>query len=92
MQISSSRVKKILWASLLSLAIIIIPQISHALTVQEVPNSRQVNGGWVTDMANIISNNTEAELNRIISELEAKNGTEIAVVTVAKTALCLKTN
>jgi uncharacterized protein len=57
MQISSNRIKRIFWASLLSLAIIIIPQISHALTVQEVPNSRQVNGGWVTDMANIISNN-----------------------------------
>jgi len=86
MQISSKKIKRIFWASLLSLAIVIIPQISHALTVQEVPNSRQVNGGWVTDMANIISNNTETELNRIITELEAKNGTEIAVVTVPETA------
>ncbi len=86
MQISSSQIKRIFWASLLSFAIIIIPQISHALTVQEVPNPQQVNRSWVTDMGNIISSNTEAELNRIISELEAKNGTEIAVVTVAETA------
>jgi len=86
MQISSSRIKRIFWVSLLSLAIAIVPQISHALTVQDVPNPREINGGWVTDMANIISDNTETELNRIITELEAKNGTEIAVVTVPETA------
>jgi uncharacterized protein len=59
---------------------------SYALTVQEVPNPRQSNNGWVTDSANILSNSTENELNRIIFQLESDNGTEIAVVTVPETS------
>ncbi|WP_197047305.1 TPM domain-containing protein [Planktothrix serta] len=58
---------------------------TQALTVQEVPNPRHQNGGWVTDMANILRPETEAKLNQMIAELEAKNGTEIAVVTVPTT-------
>jgi uncharacterized protein len=45
-----------------------------------------MNRGWVTDTANILSPATEASLNQKISELEAKNGSEIAVVTVPDTA------
>jgi uncharacterized protein len=59
---------------------------SYALTVQEVPNPRQINNGWVTDSANILSNSTENQLNQIISQLESENGTEIAVVTVPETS------
>jgi uncharacterized protein len=58
----------------------------YALTVQEVPNPRQTNGGWVTDSVNILSDRTENRLNQIISQLESENGTEIAVVTVPKTS------
>ncbi|MEG3960329.1 TPM domain-containing protein [Microcoleus sp. herbarium2] len=42
---------------------------------------RQVNNTWVTDKANILSDSTEIQLNQMISDLEAKNGSEIAVVT-----------
>jgi uncharacterized protein len=59
---------------------------SYALTVREVPNPRQTYGGWVTDLANILSDRTENQLNRMISQLESDNGTEIAVVTVPETS------
>lgn len=55
------------------------------MTPQQVPNPQQSYGGWVTDMANILSESTESQLNQQISALEAKNGTEIAIVTVAET-------
>ena len=61
---------------------IAFPVTSQAITVQEVPNPRQVNNTWVTDNANILSDRTEIQLNQMISDLEAKNGSEIAVVTV----------
>ena len=58
---------------------------SHALKVDEVPNPRQKNGAWVTDMVDMLSPQAETKLNQMISELENKNGTEIAVVTVPTT-------
>ncbi len=70
---------------LLCLSIFIFPLISHALTPQEVPNPQHNYNGWVSDMANILSEKTKQQLNREISELEAKNGTEIAIVTVTTT-------
>ena len=59
---------------------------SQAITVEEVTNPRQTNGGWVTDMADILSSDTEDKLNRIIDNLERADGTEITVVTVLETA------
>ncbi|NEP43610.1 MAG: TPM domain-containing protein, partial [Okeania sp. SIO2H7] len=61
------------------------PLPSFALTIQEVPNPRHYYHGWVTDMAEILSKSTETQLNQMISNLEAKNGSEISVVTVAET-------
>lgn len=78
--------KRVVWVSLFSSVIMLCPLSSLALTVQEVPNPRQQSGGWVTDMAGILSYKTETQINQIISQLEAKNGTEIAVVTVRETA------
>lgn len=78
--------KRIIWASFLGISMIIFPGSSHAITVGDVPNPRQVNNGWVTDMADILSDSTESQLNQMISELEAKNGTEITVVTVPETS------
>ncbi|MCT7958473.1 TPM domain-containing protein [Laspinema palackyanum] len=75
-----------LWTILLGLSLIGFPLISHALSVQDVSNPRQQSGGWVTDMANILSESTETQLNQMISELEATTGAEIAVVTVPTTA------
>ncbi|MDJ0661992.1 MAG: TPM domain-containing protein [Crocosphaera sp.] len=68
-----------------SVSHIISPLKAQALTVEDVPNSRETNGGWVTDMADILDQQTERELNTIITQLEAANGTEIAVVTVPET-------
>ena len=78
-------IKRKLWVYLFCLSIIIFPIISHSLTVEEVPNPQQQYQGWVTDMANILSDNTEAKLNQMITDLERKNATEIAIVTVATT-------
>ncbi|MFO8039164.1 MAG: TPM domain-containing protein [Sodalinema sp.] len=79
-------VKGLMWGLLMSVAMIGFPLVSQALTVQEVPNPQQEYGGWVTDMANVLSEATEQRLDQKISDLEAQNGTEIAVVTVRDTA------
>ena len=84
MQLQSSK-KQIIFSSLLCFSAIAFPVASQAITVQEVPNPRQVNHTWVTDKANILSDSTETQLNQMIAELEAKNGSEIAVVTVPDT-------
>ena len=67
-------------------AIALNPLASKAITVEEVANPRLANGGWVTDMADILNSDTEQELNRLISAKEKADGTEIAVVTVPETA------
>ncbi|MEG4962919.1 MULTISPECIES: TPM domain-containing protein [unclassified Microcoleus] len=77
--------KQIIWSSLLCFSAIAFPLTSQAITVQKVPNPRQLNNTWVTDKANILSDSTETQLNQMISDLEAKNGSEIAVVTVLDT-------
>ena len=84
MQLQSSN-KQIIFSSLLCFSAIAFPVTSEAITVQEVPNPRQVNNNWVTDKANILSDSTETQLNQMIADLEAKNGSEIAVVTVPDT-------
>ena len=84
MQLQFSK-KQIIGSSLLCFSAIAFPVTSQAITVQEVPNPRQVNNTWVTDKANILSDSTETQLNQMISDLEAKNGSEIAVVTVPDT-------
>lgn len=66
--------------------IFLSPFASQALTVEEVPNPQTTNSSWVTDMANILSDDAETELNQLISNLEQTNGAEIAIVTVPETA------
>ncbi|WP_205127834.1 MULTISPECIES: hypothetical protein [Okeania] len=66
--------KSAFWKISLSLALMLYSLPSLALTVQDVPNPRQNYGGWVTDMAEILSTDTEAKLNKMISDLEASNG------------------
>ncbi len=80
------KIKHTIWVSPFCLAVFLSPLKSQAVTIQEVPNPRQVNGGWVTDTAGMLDETTEAKLNSLISELEAKNGAEMAVVTVPETA------
>ena len=64
----------------------LFPAISQAITVEEVANPQQINSGWVTDMAEILSSETEAKLNHLIDNLERVDGTEITVVTVPETS------
>ena len=86
MQAIALTVKRAFWGIFLGVAIASFPLPSLAVTVQDVPNPRKVDRGWVTDTANILSPETKAILNQMISKLEAENGTEIAVVTVPDTA------
>lgn len=65
--------------------VLFTPFKSQALTVKEVANP-QNQDEWVTDMADLLSDATETELNRLITDLEQTNGAEIAVVTVPETA------
>lgn len=69
-------------------AVLVLSQTAIALAVpiESVPNPRKQNGTWVSDMANLLDASTEAQLNRMISQLEAQNGSEIAVVTVPNVA------
>lgn len=67
-------------------AVLLTPLVSEALTIEEVTNPKSTGNGWVTDMADILSDKTEIELNRLITNLEKNNGVEITVVTVPETA------
>lgn len=55
---------------------------SQAITVQDLPNPRQTTRSWVLDQEKVISPTTEAQINNLISDLESKTTTEMAVVTV----------
>jgi uncharacterized protein len=52
--------------------------IAIAITVQDVPNPRQTSGGWVTDMAALLSPEAETQINQIATELEADTQAELA--------------
>ncbi|WP_088889519.1 TPM domain-containing protein [Leptolyngbya ohadii] len=78
--------KRIIRSSLLGCTICLLSLPGRAITAQDIPNPRQTYGGWVADSAQILKPETEAQLNRIINDLEASNGAEIAVVTVSDTA------
>ena len=79
------RYKPLIFAFSLTITFILANIPSYALSVNQVPNPRQQNGGWVTDMVDMLSPQAENQLNQMISNLEKQNGTEIAVVTVPTT-------
>jgi uncharacterized protein len=81
-----TQLKRLLKASLLTPTIALFPLVGLAIEVKDVPNPRRINGTWVTDMAGLLDQSTEAQLNSVISQLDRKKGTEIAVVTVPETA------
>ena len=66
-----------------SAATVIFSVSTSAITVQEVPGLRP--NSWVNDSINILSPKTETEINRVIDQLEAKNRSEIMVITVPET-------
>ena len=73
--------KQIISSSLLCFSAIAFPVTSQAITVQEITNTRQVNNTLATENANILSDSSENQLNQMIADLEAKKGSEFAVVT-----------
>ncbi len=78
--------KRLLKVTSLTVTFAIRPLTGLALDIKDIPNPRQINGTWVTDMAEILSDETESQLNQMISQLELQNGSEIAVVTVPETS------
>ena len=64
--------------------LLVLPGVAR--TVSQVTNPRQADSGWVTDHANVIDSATEQRINRTVDALQAKNGAEIAVVTVEDTS------
>jgi uncharacterized protein len=78
--------RQLVSAGFVSLMLLSLAVEVGAVPVESVPNPRRAYGGWVTDMADLLDASTEAELNRLISSLEARNGAEVAIVTVPDTA------
>ncbi|WP_310481409.1 TPM domain-containing protein [Chamaesiphon sp. VAR_48_metabat_403] len=72
--------------AIVCLSIFSCPLTSLAVTIQDVPNPRQMTGEWVSDLANLLDVQMEMQLNQAISELEEDEGIEIAVVTVPDTS------
>jgi uncharacterized protein len=61
------------------------PQV-NAIQIEQVPNPRKLDGSWVSDGASLLDAGARERLNTLITRLEKKTGTEIAVVTVSSTA------
>jgi uncharacterized protein len=74
-----SKIKK---AFCISIASWLVVELASTWPSEEAPNFQKANNDWVTDMADILSDRTENELNQMISQLESDNRIEIAVVTV----------
>lgn len=84
--ISKNKIILAILALFTTIIVILSPLISHSITVQQIPNPRQVNGGWVSDQANILSTETETQLNKLLWQLKGNTGAEFAVVTVQNTS------
>ena len=61
---------------------LLLASMAWAIPYDQVSNPR-AKGVWVADMAGLLSASQKQSLNRQISQLEAANGTELAVVLVA---------
>ncbi|MCX7992958.1 MAG: TPM domain-containing protein, partial [Fimbriimonadales bacterium] len=53
--------------------------------LNQIPNPRKADGGWVVDMAGVLNTQQKARLNQLISGLERETGAEIAVVILRRT-------
>ena len=58
------------------------PMAMLALPLEKIPDPRQMEGNWVSDVANILRPETEKKLNILINRLHSTNGSEMAVVSV----------
>jgi uncharacterized protein len=70
------------WTLVLVVAAAVAPTVLWAFPIERIPNPRRVQGNWVSDVANILRPETEQQLNTLINQLQAANGSEMAVVTV----------
>jgi uncharacterized protein len=77
--------KRFLGIAFLLLSLILFTPTALAVSLDAVPNPQQLNGTWVTDMAEMLSPDTEAELNQLVSKLNAEKGSEVLIVTVPET-------
>ncbi|MCS7208488.1 MAG: TPM domain-containing protein [Fimbriimonadales bacterium] len=64
---------------------ILLYSTSWSQPLDAIPNPRQLDGGWVVDMAGVLDAPRKAQLNRLISMLERETGAEIAVVILRRT-------
>jgi uncharacterized protein len=79
-------IKNTFWVICLCSVLLFSTLPSYALSLKDVPNPQKEYGGWVTDQAQLLSEEAQAQLNQIISELKRQTGDEITVVTVPETA------
>ena len=73
----------------MGLGLVLLSVPAQAITIEDVPNPRGYGSSansWISDTANLLSPESEAKLNQMLSALEAENGTEMAIVTVEQTA------
>lgn len=73
-------------SSVLAASLWLLPGAGLAFAVRDVPNPRQSNGGWVSDLAGILRQDTETRINGMIDALERQDGSEMVVVTVPDTS------
>lgn len=59
-----------------------VPSALWAVPIEQITNPRLTPGNWVSDGANILRDDTEVKLNTLIQQLQATNGSEMAVVTL----------
>lgn len=76
-----------LWriAGVLALAVALaagVAPASHATEPAAVQNPRAQRGGWVSDMAGVLTSDARAEIDSIATALDHATGAELAVVTV----------
>lgn len=71
--------------SLILLWMLFLTGVGTAETVDQIINPRTAGGGWVSDMADVVDDQTENRLNEVIDRLEQETTAEIAVVTIRRT-------
>jgi uncharacterized membrane protein YgcG len=73
-------------SSVLAASLWLLPGAGFAFAVRDVPNPHESNGGWVSDVAGILRQDTETSINGKIDSLQRYDGSEMMVVTVPDTS------
>jgi uncharacterized membrane protein YgcG len=77
--------KRIFGITFLLLSLLLFTPTALAVSLDAVPNPQQIGGTWVTDMAEMLSPDIEAELNQLVSNLNTEKGSEVMIITVRET-------